>query len=92
MKSSPISRFCQTFSFLMPAGLLANPITSTELPEEALEKGVTFPQIFSLLALLIVTQIVVVTCIWVICLLARKAKEKAKVKSSSWQDDLPPSE
>ena len=77
------------FFFLLSGILLANPITSTELPEEAVGEAVTFPQIFSLLALLILAQIVVVICIWGICLLARKAKEKSRLQISSWQDDLP---
>jgi len=77
------------FFFLQSGILLANPITSTELPEEAFEEAVTFQQVFSLLALLILAQIVVVVCIWGICLLARKAKEKSRLKITSWQDDLP---
>ncbi len=94
MKSNHFRQFVCSFLFLLllPGFLLANPIVSSELPEEAVEKGVRFPQIFSLLALLIVTQIAVVACIWIICLLARKAKEKARLKTSSWKDDLPPSE
>jgi D-alanyl-lipoteichoic acid acyltransferase DltB (MBOAT superfamily) len=75
--------------FLLLVLLATNPITSTELPEEALDEAVTFQQIFSLLALLILAQIVVVICIWGICLLARKAKEKSRLKITSWQDDLP---
>jgi len=74
--------------FLLLVLLATNPITSTELPEEALDEAVTFQQIFSLLALLILAQIVVVICIWGICLLARKAKEKSRLQISSWQDDL----
>ena len=74
--------------FLLLVLLATNPITSTELPEEAVGEAVTFPQIFSLLALLILAQIVVVICIWGICLLARKAKEKSRLQISSWQDDL----
>lgn len=89
--SSSIPSVCR-FLFLLPGLLLANPITSTEVPEEAVQEGVTFPQIFSLLAVLIVTQVVVVACIWVICLLARKVKDNAKLKTSFWQDDLPPSD
>ena len=76
------------FFFLHSGILLANPITSTELPEEAVEEAVTFPQIFSLLALLILAQVVVVACIWGICLLARKVKEKSRLQITSWQDDL----
>ena len=78
------------FFFLLSGLLLANPITSSELPEEAVQEAVTFPQIFSLLGLLIVTQVVVIACIWGICLLARKVKENSRMKSNSWQDDLPP--
>ena len=38
-----------TFLFFLQSGiLLANPITSTELPEEALEEAVTFQQVFLL--------------------------------------------
>lgn len=92
MKSISFNHRLHTVFLLLPSFLLANPITSSELPEEALEKGVTFPQVFSLLAVLIVTQVVVVACIWIICLLARKAKDHAKQKPGSWQDDLPPSE
>lgn len=87
------SIFCVCrFLFLLPGLLLANPITSSELPEEAVQAGVTFSQIFSLLALLIVTQLMAFACIWGICLLVRKAKENARMKPGSWQDDLLPSD
>ncbi|MDD3952848.1 MAG: hypothetical protein PHY82_02910 [Lentisphaeria bacterium] len=89
MKSFPFNPCLYTVFLLLPGILLANPITSSELPEQALEKGVTFPQIFSLLAVLMITQVLVVACIWILCLLVRKAKENAKPKPGSWQDDLP---
>lgn len=76
--------------FLPLIFLLADPIISSEMAEEVVEESVTFPQIFALLVVLFLAQLVVIGSIWLISLAARTAKQKAKLKAGSWQDDLPP--
>jgi hypothetical protein len=89
IKSTTFGKLLNLLFFCLPVFLLGNPIISSEVPEEVLEEGASFPQILSLIALLIVTQIVVVACVWSICWLARKVKENEKMKTDSWQNNPP---
>ena len=89
IKSTTFGKLLLSFFLCLPALLLGNPIITSELSEEVLEEGASFPQILSLIALLIVTQIVVLGCIWGICWLARKVKENEKMRVDSWQNNPP---